>query len=242
MTLPSYVANTTGFSTGNSTTRTVTLPENVADDYLFVAMVDDAGLQTFTIPSGWTRLYDTLDVHNTTSATFLTIYKKSGGNEGASIVITTTKSEKAAWVAFSIRGVHQSSPIHVSGTTGTGSSSSASIPTLTTTDNDSLVVGIVGTDTITTPHNGAAGYTRLEQVGEKSAGSLSIWYQNKATAGVVSAATVTLDESQQWIGASFALAPLPPGATIATPAVAQVYFTLSPRPISFTLSPRGAVA
>jgi hypothetical protein len=240
LTLPTYVASQTGYSTGNSTTRTITLPTNVADDYIFVAMIDDAGQQTFTIPSGWTRLYDTLDVHNTTSATFLTIYKKSGGNEGSSIVVTTSKSERAVWIAFTIRGVHQSSPIHVSGTTGTGSSTSASIPTLTTSSTDMLVIGIVGTDTFTTPHDSTSSYTRLEQLGYTSAGSVSLWYQNKATAGAVSAATVTINASEQWIGASFALAPLPGGAVLSTPAVAQVYFTLSPRPTSFTLSPRGA--
>jgi len=237
MAAPSYIAHESGSSAGNSTTRSVTLPTNIADDYLFVALCDDAALQTFTIPSGWTRLYDSLDVHNTSSATFLVIYKKSGGNEGASITITTSKSERAVWIAFSIRGVHQSSPIDAQGTNLHDDDDEGLLPAVTSVTNDALVLGIIATDTITTPHNKGVGYTRLAQLGVKSAGSLSIWYQTKATAGAVSQSTVDLDDDEQWLGVSWALKPLPPGATVATPAVAAVPLTLFPRSRAFTVAP-----
>jgi hypothetical protein len=236
MTSPTYIAHESGSSAGNSTTRSITLPENVADDYIFVALCDDAAGQAFTVPSGWTRLYDTLDVHNTTSATFLVIYKKSGGNEGASITITTSKSERAVWIAFSIRGVHQSSPIDAQGTNTHDNDDEGLLPAITTVTNDALVLGVIGTDTITTPHNKGVGYTRLAQIGVKSAGSLSVWYQTKATAGAVAETEIDLDDDEQWIGVSWALKPLPPGAVLATPAVASVPLTLPARTRDFTLA------
>lgn len=202
MAAPTIVNSVTGFSGSISTTRTVTLPTNIADDYIFVALMDDPVSQTFTIPGGWTRLYDTVDV--VSAATFILFYKKSNGSEGASINVTVGTTEEASWIAFSVRGAHASSPIHAQGTNATGTGGTATIPAITTSIIDTLVIGVIATDDVTTTHGATTDYTQLAESANDT--SVSVWYKTQATAATISANTSTLTDNEQWLGVSFAIA------------------------------------
>jgi len=200
-----------GADAGNTTSTIVTLDPSAFNDgdTVWIAIVSDAGSQVFTAPARFTALYSNVNVSGST-ATLAVFYQRNiskalesfdGTNYTFAVGVAT--SERQSWICFATTG---DGTIDVQGTTATGSSTAATIPTLTTTANADLVLGIVATDGTTTPHTSTGAYTKLDESAGVSAGSISIWYQTKSTAGAVAADTVNI-VNEQWAGVSFALAP-----------------------------------
>lgn len=200
-----------GADTGNTNYTTVTLsPTSFQDgDTVWIAIVSDAGSQVFTAPDRFTALYSNVAVSGST-ATLAVFYQRnvSKANEtfdgtDYDFAVGVATAERQSWICFATTG---DGTIDVQGINATGSSTAATIPTLTTTANADLVIGIVATDGTTLPHTNSGAYTKLDESAGVSAGSISVWQQTKSTAGVVSADTVSM-LNEQWVGVSFALAP-----------------------------------
>jgi carbohydrate esterase-like sialic acid-specific acetylesterase len=200
---------TSGFDTANHTTSTVLLPAtSFADgDTVVIAIASDATSQTFTAPTGFSTLYSNVDIPTTTpTATFALFYKTNivkasetfdGTNYDFSVGLGTT--ERQAWWCWAVNGW---GGIGNQGTNTSGSSATATIPAITTAQDNSLIIGVIATDQVSTPHGTATGYTKLGEVSGTSAASVSVHYQTVATAGTIATQNVTIT-SEQWLGVVF---------------------------------------
>ena len=92
--------------------------------------------------------------------------------------------------------------------TADGDSGTATLPDLTTTGADRLILRIVATEEASIPHEQLGGYTFGAEVatGIYSGGSLSLQYKTQAAAGAAGAETVDIDSSQRWLGVTLAIA------------------------------------
>lgn len=205
MAAPTLYGEKTWSEAANSAATTIPLPTsfNTADRW-FGAYVSDANGQTFTPPDGnWTEEWNDISVQ---SAFSFGLSYRTGGSANAAFSLGT--SERQAGVSFAVSGA--ASGVHAKGSPDqTGSSGTAVIPGLTTTVNDCLVIGVVGTDVSagdtapTTP----SGWTLVASKYQLSGGLVCVYQRTQATAGIISDTNVTLAVSEQWIGVSFALAP-----------------------------------
>ncbi len=203
--------NQKGASSGNETTTVVTVPTTApAGDLIFIPMGSDANGQVSTFPAGFTKLYS--DEAFQTVATAVVAYKASAGGE-SNYSITLSSAERQVHQSFSVTG-HNG--IHVSPASNNGSGGTATFPAMTTTLNDCLGIRVCITDqnaTSTIPFGAmsGSGWTLLDEIFGTSAGAVGVWYKTLATAGTEASGTATLNVSEQWWTASFAIAP--PGAT-----------------------------
>jgi hypothetical protein len=86
---------------------------------------------------------------------------------------------------------------------------------LTTTANNSLVIGIVFGDQVATPLGSASGYTKLGEISGTSAATVGVYYQTVATSGtVISDQTLSLGASRAWRGISFEIKAVATGGLI----------------------------
>lgn len=198
-------------STGNETTTVVTVPSTApAGDLIFIQMGSDFSSQGFTFPAGFTKLYS--DEAFQTVATAVVAYKTSAGGE-SNYSITLSSAERQVHQSFSVTG-HNG--IHVSPASNNGSGGTATFPAMTTTVDDCLGVRVCITDqnaTSTVPFGAMTGWTLLDEIFGTSAGAVGVWYKTLATAGTEASGTATLNVSEQWWTASFAIAPAAPAAT-----------------------------
>jgi len=200
--------NQSGASSGNETTTVVTVPSTApAGDLIFIPMGSDANGQVFTFPAGFTELYN--DEAFQTVASADVAYKTSAGGE-SNYSITLGTTERQVWQSFAVTG-HNG--IHVSPASNNGSSGTATFPAMTTTVNDCLGIRVCVTDqnaTSTVPFGAmsGSGWTLLAEIFGTSAGAVGVWYKTLATAGTEASGTATLNVSEQWWTASFAIAPV----------------------------------
>lgn len=206
--------NTKGSSVSNETTTTVTKPgTSPSGDLIFIAIVSDAASNTFTFDGSFTELY--IDESYQSVSTAGVAYKTSGGAE-SNYSVTIGTSERQAWQCFSVTG-HNG--INVSPASSSGSSGTATFPAMTTTVDDCLGIRICTTDqnaTSTIPFGAmsGSGWTQLDEVFGTSAGAVGVWYKTITTATTEASTTATLNVSEQWWTASFAIAPAATGTTI----------------------------
>ncbi len=202
MTAPSIVSGATkGVDGANTTGTTVTTPTYNTGDAIFVPVASDPVSQTFSI-TGFSNLYAATDIPATSpTATAALLYKENASSEPGSYTLNVGTSERQAWQAFAVTNY---GGIGAQGTDQSASSSTATIPGLTTTANNSLVIGIVFGDQIVTPLGSATGYTKLGEISGTSAATVGVYYQTVATSGTVIAdQTVSLGASRAWRGISF---------------------------------------
>ena len=199
--------NITGFNTSNTTNVTVVHPStSPANDLVFICMGSDLNAQTFTYDGSFTELY--IDEAFQSAATASVAYKTSGGSE-ADYTVTMGTTERQAWQAFSVTG---GSGINASPASSSGSSGTATFPAITTTVDNCLAIRVCITDVsagLTTPFGAmsGSGWTQLTEVSGSSAAAVGVWYKTVATATTEAATTATLNISEQWWTASFAIAP-----------------------------------
>jgi len=133
-------------------------------------------------------------------------YKTSTGAEAGPFNVGMGTIERQGWVAWT---VHDDNGFDVTGTnvSGTGSTA-ASVPSLTTTQDDDLFIGVVATDVsagLTTPMTPAT-MTKLAEAAASSAAAVAVFFETAATAGSWPSNTgVTLNVAEQWLGVSFAI-------------------------------------
>lgn len=203
--------NITGFNTSNTTNVTVVHPStSPANDLVFICMGSDLNAQTFTYDGSFTELY--IDEAFQSAATASVAYKTSGGSE-ADYTVTMGTTERQAWQAFSVTG---GSGINASPASSSGSGGTATFPAITTTVDNCLVIRVCITDVsagLTTPFGAmsGSGWTQLAEVSGTSAAAVGVWYKTITTATTEAATTSTLNVSEQWWTASFAIAPAATG-------------------------------
>lgn len=190
---------------GNTTSWNIDSGVYDEGDVLFIAIVSDAAGQVFTEPPGFTILYSDMPIPaSSPSATFALFYKVGVPSEPLSYPVSVNTSEKQTWIAFTVRGFK--TIIHAQGTTATGSSGTATIPAITTTQSDCLLIGIVGSDgTPSVPYGASSTYTKVVESTATSGGGVALYKSNQPNAGTRAADSVTL-ATEQWIGVSFAIA------------------------------------
>ena len=199
--------NITGFNSSNTTSVTVVHPStSPANDLVFICMGSDLNAQTFTYDGSFTELY--IDEAFQSAATASVAYKTSGGAE-SDYTVTMGTTERQAWQAFSVTG---GSGINASPASSSGSSGTATFPAITTTVDNCLAIRVCITDVsagLTTPFGAmsGSGWTQLAEVSGTSAAAVGVWYKTVTTATTEASTTATLNISEQWWTASFAIAP-----------------------------------
>jgi hypothetical protein len=139
----SFVAATSG--SGGEKTLAITKPTGVASGHVMVATITATGTGALTAPSGWTAIKDT-----TLSSTIrqVTYYRVAGGSEPASYSWELGSKRQASGGIGDYSGVNNTAPIDASSAT-TGASGNATIPSVTTSAANDVVIGAVGVATAT---------------------------------------------------------------------------------------------
>jgi len=196
MTAPSIVAGATkGVDGANTTGTTVTTPSYNTGDTIFVPAASDPTSQTFSI-TGFSSLTGNIDVPvSTPTGTANLLYKTNASSEPGSYTLSVGTSERQAWMAFAVTN---DGGLGAQGTDNSGNSSTATIPAITTTAANSLVIAVIFGDQIITPFGAATGYTKLNEVSGTSAASVAVYYQAVATAQTISAQNVSLGAARGW--------------------------------------------
>lgn len=213
MATPSIVSGaTSGVDTSNTTSDSVLLPDSSFSDgqTVYIAICSDAvDPSQFGTVSRFTALYSNKQVAGAIFNATASVYRQANiqkANETFSspnyvFTVPCNTSERQAWWVWA---VDNDGGIGAQGTDQSASSSTATIPGLTTTANNSLVIGIVFGDQIVTPLGSATGYTKLGEISGTSAATVGVYYQTVATSGTVIAdQTVSLGASRAWRGISF---------------------------------------
>lgn len=231
MAAPTVFDSNTGFNSGSVTTVVVTLPANASGDVIYISMVSDAPSQVFTAPAGYSTLYSNVATSGGTS-TAAVFYKASGGSEPSTVNVTVATSERQAWVAFTVRN---DGGVNAQGTNATGSSGTATIPAVTTTLNDCLLIGIVAVDGSGQVISGWSAYSLVQNASPAaSGGAIAVFSTTLATAGTQAAeATIALDAPEQWLGLSFAILPQNTSPSISINNTVTITETVAVSPVSF---------
>lgn len=217
MSFPSVNSNhNTGAQASGSTSFVVTVPPHDEGDVLYIAIAQD-GAATMTQAS-FTALYDNISIGAGT-ATFCLFRRTATASEPATYTVTTTLSERAAWIAFA---VSNDGGVDSQATTATGTGTTASVNTVTTTQDDCLGIAVFATDLVSTPMSAMSSHTKLDESSVTSGASVGVYYRELITAGANGGGNITLNASEEWVGVRFAIAPGafvppdPPAVAVAT--------------------------
>lgn len=201
MSTPYVVDSLTGYAGSNVTSWNVTLPPHIPGDLLFVLTTRNLN-QAISPPSGWRIL---VGAAIGSSDYFQVAYKEAETQEPKTVTFTASTGERCVWVTFSVRN-HLGIDATASGLT-TGSSSTPSFPSVTSTQDNALILAFLGARLETTPHTPSSGYTEVDEVSYASAGSASASYVVKASAGSETPGDAAMNSSAAWGTFTLAVAP-----------------------------------
>lgn len=211
MATPSIYGSNSGVDTVNTTSESVLLPDASFLDgqTVYIAIASDApDPAQFGSVARFSALYSNKQVAQAIFNATASVYRQANiqkANETFStpnyvFTVPCNTNEQQAWWVFAVAN---DGGIGAQGTDASASSGTATIPGLTTTADNSLVIGIIFADKNTTL-GAATGYTNVGTVAGSNAATVGLYWQNVATAGtVVSSQTVTLGTSRAWRGISF---------------------------------------
>lgn len=221
-TKPSIVGSQQTLQGSNSTTFTMNMPTTRPAGDLYIAMMCHDGSagsgtggstagNTISTPSGWTKYADLQGL-----AAYYKVGTDQGGGNEASTYQWTGNSEEWAGTIIRVTGFDSADP--VSGTPGTGFSTSSVTPIFpaTTPDNDAtLVVRSVGFDQDDPTDTGwvPSGHTKIDSESSSGGGNGSCGFAaaslDTSPASGVSTGTQTLgtDVSDDYGGATIAINP-----------------------------------
>lgn len=194
-----------GADAANTTTTTALLaPSAFSDgDCIYVPIASDQTTgQTFTGWTGSSALYTVFDIPATTPTATGALFRKPNIVKASEVfdsvnydfAITLGTSERQAWFCFSVTN---DGGIGAKGTDNTGNGATATIPAITTTGTNSLIVACIFADQVATPFGAATGYAKLGEVSGASAASVAVYYQTVGSIQTVAAQNVTMT-SEQW--------------------------------------------
>jgi hypothetical protein len=156
---PTVVGTGESEGTTNKTSLQISLPAGVQDGDLMVAFLAAGGGSRDV--GDWANTGWTWAVEYTTAPNLAVAYRVAS-SEGASVTFTTTNDCKLSGVVRVFRGATWG----VTGTPGTGSSSTVTAPGITVIDNNSILLGhfALKDDNITWTNN--TGMTKVEELDE----------------------------------------------------------------------------
>lgn len=183
---------------------TINAPAGVADgNAMYLHVVLQNGSATVTTPSGWT-----LDNGPTTNTVRSYLYRKVASSEPASYTITIssgTVEAVAEWAYWT--GNDTTTMNDATTTSGTGTSATATIPSITTVTDNAVQVGFIAfTGGTSTP---ATGF--VERWDSQGGGGVNTSTEGqditRATAGATGTATSALAYGDTWVALSAAIRP-----------------------------------
>ncbi len=193
---------------GGATTLQISKPTSTSTDDLLVAgiTVDGGTATAVTAPAGWTQIRRT---DNTTFVSTVSFWKLAGTSEPNSYTFNLSPSVRAVGGIVRITGVDTADPIDLSGG-NTGNSTSVQAPSITTTSDETTLIGFFGTDTRTTFGTASSMTERFDRQHPNSAGpTLAADSDSAPNAGGTGNRTATAGASARWAAQMIAVNPVP---------------------------------
>jgi hypothetical protein len=198
-------------ASGGATTLVLTKPASVAtNDVLIAAVTVSAGTSAITsAPSGWTQIRAANQGSNVAIVSYYHVVTNAT-SEPASYSWSLTSGTHASGGINRYAGVDLSSPIDVSGGASGNNSASVQAPSLTTTADNDLVVGLfsLNANTNFTPPSGMS--ERYDVTNTNSSGpAVESADYAQTIAGSTGTKTATAGTSASWAAQLIALKPAP---------------------------------
>ena len=156
------------------------------------------GGQTVSAPTGWTSINQGTSPGG--ASTLGVWYRVADGTESSTYTFTWTGDQEAAGSISRYVGVDTSDPIDGSGVS-TGTSTAPTAPSVTTSNADSVVLRIFGSDgseTVTAPSGTTERFDLRSSATAGDATTTAGADASQATAGASGTAAFTLGSSQEW--------------------------------------------
>ena len=191
---PSYIADAKTQTGSAGTTITINVPAGTIDGDVLVLFVTSANSgATWTTPAGWTA---------GTSAVGAKVFYRTASSEPASYTITQSVSTTADGYIANFRNAS----IDVVGAFSGSGTNPAVAPSITVTNNNSLVIAVfsdaTGNETYSTP----TGFTPLDSDSDATGPSSGIFYKTGVSAGAFGTVSSTMSGGTSR-GALISLAP-----------------------------------
>ena len=193
-----------------STTWNITAPVGVAAGHLLISVMVHNTASAVTLPSGWTLLFN-VDYGGPRRVTIA--YKIATASEPApardSYTFTLGAAGDGAHVIAAYRGVNQTTPIDVSANSTAAATVDITLPTITTTVNNAMLLWVASDNNGNTL--GAPAGTKVVSEMFNSVAFSRIWLAEEfdATSGATGTRVATTGgASVNWAAASIALAPV----------------------------------
>lgn len=121
MAFPTVAASTTSTEGSNTTSHTVSLPTGISAGDRLGVLFTNHGTATVTTPSGWSEI-DTVSVDDGSADNCRTTYLErfADGNEGSTLSITTSASERSTHIAMRFESSDGSQAAEATTNSGTG--------------------------------------------------------------------------------------------------------------------------
>lgn len=210
--VPSFGAATTAANASfGATTLVINRPGSTSAGNLLLAGITVAGGSNVTItpPSGWTLVGRT---NNSTSVGVATYRKIATSSEASSYTWSISPSARATGGIVRLTGVNTSTPVDVSaGATGSGTSVTA--PSVTTTVENTALVGFFGSNTNATFTPPGTLTERVDVANASSSGpAIQAATGERATIGATGTRTATASKTGAWAARMVAVRAAPSGA------------------------------
>ncbi|MEM7538796.1 MAG: SdrD B-like domain-containing protein [Chloroflexota bacterium] len=170
-TAPTFGSVATAVDGGSPTGVTINQPTGTAtNDLLLAAIATDSGDETISAPAGWTQIdQGNSGATGTSDISFALFYKLATASEPASYTFSWAGGEDVSAAILRYVGVDASNPIHASAS-AIGSSYTPTAPSVTTTEEGTLVVRIFASDDDESPVLVPTGHTGRVDI-ESNSGS-----------------------------------------------------------------------
>lgn len=201
---PISVVGRTTQSFGSSTSGSITLPSGLQEgDLVIVAVGSDGSLPNQ--PSGWVNL------NNTANGTEYarTVYKVMGATPDTSVSISGLSTASAA-IAIGIRGFDSTTLFDATATVATGSTGMPNAPSITTVNNNSLVIalGFLDDDNVQSSVTAPSGYSNLSVIQSSTAGqTVMLATKSVSSFGVEDPAQFGGTGDDEWVALTIAIRP-----------------------------------
>lgn len=213
MALPAYQDK--GTAVGSIDAIDVAWPTHQAGD-IGILVVEISGNNTMSAPSGWTYVKQIVDVSSTAGSQFNVLWKRATSSSEADVTIADTGNHQLGQIYTFRNCISSGTPIEsYNATRKTTASTTATVPTLTTTVADTLLVMCISrpndsssTTEFSSPTN--ANLTSLTEQGEAgttagNGGGFCVITGVKSTAGSTGTTTVTQATSTTNVNIIFSL-------------------------------------
>ncbi|MFX1519738.1 MAG: hypothetical protein ACFFCD_07450 [Promethearchaeota archaeon] len=207
-----------GANAESGTGMIISKPTGTQDgDFMFAIVASTVaggnnGSTMASAPSGWIEENDY--VIDTGTGQHIYIYWKfAGASEPSSYSWTWATSCGWAGQIITLRGVDSNSPIHVEGTTASGTDQNPNTPSITTTEDNCFVISLYCADgDVAVTGNPPSGTTEIgldERASPGNGLAIGSAYYTQTTAGSTGAKTWTgaLGAAEEWIGEQYAFLP-----------------------------------